>query len=379
MKKTILLIFSFLLISNFGMALGPKEKDIELSALMGKRIFQSPLNEWLEKYSYKTATEELQTDGPVLIIKNYEKGYSMLLDINMTLNSISVYNKGGKYQAFKGKLPLNLKFGMKRDSLYQAVDLRLEDVEDNPYVLTRKWNNQLLQLLFTSKGLNQVNVLAKDTIYNADDFGFIRLIYNGTVESGDCDSLKGKMTWNNGAAEYEGEWENNLPHGKGYFKDQNNNWYKGDFKYGYFWGKGQLSVANLYLYQGDFIMSRRQGNGICKFFIQRGERYEGQWKEDKMNGLGKYMKNSKNYYYGNMSNDKYNGNGKLVTPDGWIEGPFRNGLPNGFLKQYLDRENVMIEGEWVIGKREGKFKFTNMDNKKESYRFFENDIEIIDK
>ena len=379
MKSTFLLIFSFFLFSNSGMALGLKEKDIELSALMGKRIFQSPLNEWLEKYSFKTASEELQTDGPVLIVKHYEKGYSMLYDINMVLNSISVFNKGGKYQSYKGKLPLNLKFGMNRDSLYRAVNLRLEDVEDNPYVLTRKWNNQLLQLMFTSKGLNQVNVLANDSIPQADDFGFIRLIYNGTVESGDCDSLKGRMTWNNGAAEYEGEWENNLPHGKGYFKDQNNNWYKGEFKYGYFWGKGQLSVADLYLYQGDFIMSRRQGTGICKFFIQKGEKYEGQWKEDQMNGLGKYIKSTKHYYYGNMANDKYNGNGKLVTPDGWIEGLFRNGLPNGFLKQYLDNENVMIEGEWISGSREGKFTITNMDNKKISYKTFKNNIEIIDK
>lgn len=379
MLKPTLLSLSFFLLSIVSHALGPKDKDIELSSLIGKRFFESPLNEWLEKYSYKTAMEDLQTDGPVLFVKHPEKGYSMMFDINMVLNSISLYSKGGKYQAYKGTLPLNLKFGMNRDSLYRIIELRLEEVEDNPFALTREWNNTLLQLMFNSKGLTQVNIITMDTVSHANDMNYVRLVSNGTIISGDCDSVTGKMTWNNGQATYEGEWENNMPHGKGYFKDQNDNWYKGEFKYGFFWGKGQMSVADMYLYEGDFLMSRRHGNGMCKFKVPKDESYEGQWKNDAMNGLGKYITTPKHYYYGNMKDDKFNGKGKLVTPDGWMEGVFKDGIPNGFIKQFLKLDNTMVEGNWVDGKREGKFKITNLENKKVSYKMFVGDIEIIDK
>ena len=81
MKNTLPILISILLSISFAKAYGPKDKDIELSNLIGKRIFQAPLIEWLEKNSYKTAVEEIRTDGPEFIIKHYEKGYLMKYDI----------------------------------------------------------------------------------------------------------------------------------------------------------------------------------------------------------------------------------------------------------------------------------------------------------
>ena len=252
---------------------------------------------------------------------------------------------------------------MKKHNQIKTLAIRTLEIESQAIArLKKKIDEQFVacvELLFNSKGLNQVNITTADTLQRASDLNFVRLVYNGLIVSGDCDSLKGKMTWNDGQASYEGEWENNLPHGKGYFKDQYDNWYKGDFKYGYFWGKGQMKVAGHYFYDGDFVMSRRHGNGVCTFIKPKGETYEGQWKQDVMNGLGKYIISSKHYYYGNMANDKFNGRGKLVTPDGWMEGNFKDGFPDGFIKQFVKLENQMTEGQWIEGKREGKFKLTN--------------------
>ena len=125
-------------------------------------------------------------------------------------------------------------------------------------------------------------------------------------------------------------------------------------------------------------MSRRDGTGSCAFFIPKNESYEGQWKEDRMYGLGKYSKGAKHYYYGNMVDNNFNGNGKLTTPEGWMEGNFKGGLPHGFVKQYLIKNETYIEGNWTNGKREGKFKVTD-ENKKVSYKQFSNDIELIDR
>jgi len=267
---------------------------------------------------------------------------------------------------------------MNRDSLYQIIDLRLNEVENNPYILTRIHNGHKIELVFSSKGLKVVNILAADSLPKANDIGFVRLVSNGKIESGDCDSLIGKMSWSDGLGTYEGEWENNLPHGKGYFKDQNNNWYKGEFKYGYLWGKGQMLVNGYYLYEGEFVMSRRQGTGNCKFYSPKNESYEGQWREDNMDGMGKYSKGPKHYYYGNLVKNKFSGTGKLTTPEGWMEGNFTDGLPNGYIKQYLSKDDAYIEGNWVRGKREGKFQVTN-STKQISFKTFSNDVELIDR
>jgi hypothetical protein len=380
MKRIFSLFLISILFSLQLLATPSKDLKFELVDLIGKRMFQSPLYEWLTAHDYQNATEHLLMDGPDLQVKHYKRGYALMYDLNMVLYSVSLFNKGGKYDMYKEVLPFRLKFGMKRDSLYRIIDLKLQEVEDNPYVLHRIWKNHKLELIFTSKGLNQINILANDTLGAADDFGFVRLIGsgNGNIVSGDCDSLNGKMIWDNGQAEYEGEWENGMPHGLGEFKDHNNNRYKGEFKYGYFWGKGEMVLSGFYRYEGEFLMSRRQGFGICKYTIPKGEIYEGQWRDDRMNGLGKYTISSRYSYYGNMLDDKFNGNGKLTTSEGWIEGNFTNGIANGFMKQWLKSENLMIEGEWINGKREGKFTVTSIETKKVLYKKFVGDIEMIE-
>lgn len=374
--RSISFIALLLLINPFTKA-GIKESNDPL-VLIGKRLFESPLNEWCEKYEYHNAIEDFQVEGPVIFAKNYQKGWSMMLDINFVLNSISLYQKGGYYQQYLGKLPFNLRFGMNRDSLYRIIDLRLTESDDNPYILTRIYNDIKVELLFNDRGLNQINLFANDSLKAPNDKNFVRLVHNGNIISGDCDTAFGKMTYDDGLAYYEGEWKNNFPHGQGYFKDKNNNTYKGEFRYGYFWGKGELKVSNQYVYNGEFLLSRRNGTGTCNFIIPKGEAYEGRWKADEMSGLGKYSKGSKFYYYGNMAKNQFNGVGKIVTSEGWLEGTFKDGMPNGQFKQYLKKENLTIEGQYVNGKREGKFKITD-ESKKVTYKLFEHDIEMIDK
>jgi antitoxin component YwqK of YwqJK toxin-antitoxin module len=58
-----------------------------------------------------------------------------------------------------------------------------------------------------------------------------------------------------------------------------------------------------------------------------------------------------------------------------MEGNFTDGIPNGLMKQYLKNDDTYIEGNWVNGKREGRFKVTN-ELKKVSYKNFVNDIEM---
>ena len=75
MKNTLPILISILLSISFAKAYGPKDKDIELSNLIGKRIFQAPLIEWLEKNSYKTALKNTWD----LRVKNIIKKSNLIL------------------------------------------------------------------------------------------------------------------------------------------------------------------------------------------------------------------------------------------------------------------------------------------------------------
>ncbi|MCC6722018.1 MAG: hypothetical protein IT243_07425 [Bacteroidia bacterium] len=367
--------FIYVLLSiNIGYS-APKLQN-EFVNLIGKRIIDPSVQEWLQKNDFKNSVEEFSENGPSINFKNYEKGYVLNFDINMMLYSVTLHRKGARYSGYTGKLPYNLKFGMNQDSLYRNSKLKLEISNNNQYVLIYKLDKLIVELYFGSSGLNQIYISPLYEMPIANDYTFVRLVSNGKVISGDCDSLTGEMSWNDGSATYTGEWKNKMPYGKGFFKDKYNNTYKGEFKYGYFWGKGELKVSGYYTYYGDFLISRRHGTGTCLFEKPKGESYEGQWLSDKMNGLGKYIVNSNFYYYGNILDNQFNGKGKLTTAEGWIEGDFLNGMPNGYMVQYIKLKNLTIEGNWINGKREGKFKVTDLETKKITYKKFEKDIEV---
>lgn len=67
---------------------------------------------------------------------------------------------------------------------------------------------------------------------------------------------------------YEGEWKNGKRHGTGVF----------------YWGVPDSKEVTVYV--GEWENNRRKGYGCC--YWQTGDKYEGEWKDDKSNGKGKY-------------------------------------------------------------------------------------------
>ena len=85
--------------------------------------------------------------------------------------------------------------------------------------------------------------------------------------------------------QYEGEWRDDLKHGKGTFYHKN-----GD------------------KFEGIFAENLRSGYGIMKY--QNGDKYEGDWKSDQKNGFGIYLNNKENTIYtGYWMNDQKEGPG----------------------------------------------------------------------
>ena len=98
----------------------------------------------------------------------------------------------------------------------------------------------------------------------------------------------GKFEWTN-KNKYEGNFENDLFHGKGTYEWNNKKKYEGDWKFGKMDGKGKLTYANGSYYEGDFVDGMKCGKG--KYFWKHGNYYFGEWKDNLQNGFGTYYKN----------------------------------------------------------------------------------------
>jgi hypothetical protein len=95
-------------------------------------------------------------------------------------------------------------------------------------------------------------------------------------------------------------------------------------------------------YEGHYVTAGgeyfRHGFGVC--FWDNGDRYEGQWANDKTNGCGVYTQGDGARYDGEFVDHKMHGFGICVFPDGdkhegiWKEGSFF--LPQKVSSQFTD-------------------------------------------
>jgi len=99
--------------------------------------------------------------------------------------------------------------------------------------------------------------------------------------------MHGEGKWRKGMVEsantYEGQFENNMKHGKGIFT----------------WGNSGNK------YEGDFKFDYRNGFGIYTWLD--GNKYEGYWEKDKMHGQGKMIHPEGEKQIGYYDKGKYKG------------------------------------------------------------------------
>ena len=89
---------------------------------------------------------------------------------------------------------------------------------------------------------------------------------------------------------------------------------------------------------------------------------------------GTYNINDRFSYTGILVNNTFNGRGTLKTPDGLIDGYFKNGKPHGKCTQSTADGMQSLTGNFVNGKKNGLFNVTILGNK--STITYQDDIEI---
>ncbi len=92
---------------------------------------------------------------------------------------------------------------------------------------------------------------------------------------------------------YEGEWENDVKHGKGLEINPNGNRYVGYYMNGMPEGVGVFTWRNGENYEGEWRNGMKHGSGMWRG--TKGESYVGEWKYGKTDGHGVHIwKNGKN-------------------------------------------------------------------------------------
>jgi hypothetical protein len=152
--------------------------------------------------------------------------------------------------------------------------------------------------------------------------------YEGNFKRDRRNNVTGKLTLSNGDT-YEGEWVDELMHGRGIFSSQNGKVYRGRFKCGDFGGEGLLMFPN-------------------------GEKYEGEVVSMQPEGKGKMYYNSGNRYHGEFTRGIPNGTGQMTYPNGDVyEGSWVEGMRDGFGKHFYSLTKETYEGYWDKDMRDG--------------------------
>ncbi len=352
---------------------------------------QSPLAILGEPYvSFELAsfTENFKTKKPEITflptlktyIENHTKdGIAMEYDEAMALSGVSLYDSGYTYQRYTGDMPLNIQWGMSLTEVQETIGLGLDFTEDNDFIRKHTTEDYEMACYFLDGKLHHLKIkastatLAKNMEAIARATG-IRLIPDGIKVEGNIRDGEGTMAWGPDVAKYKGEWSYGVPHGRGQYVDSFGNKYEGEFKLGFFWGQGILSSPSAgFVYSGEFAMSKKHGTGRIEYRSQE-IIYQGEWVQDMMHGEGNYAIGARYIYRGQVVKNKFTGKGRVETPDGYVDGYFKNGKPHGICTQGTKDGLTTITGNFTNGKKNGVFDLETLGNKRKI--IYENDIEV---
>jgi hypothetical protein len=146
---------------------------------------------------------------------------------------------------------------------------------------------------------------------------------DGECTEGDCENGKGTKVYpddskyigefKNGRRGGQGEWSDNLRHGKGTDTFSNGVIYEGEWAFDKRHGQGTLTMPDLGTYVGEWNEGKKNGKGT--FTFTEGGKYEGEWVDGMCNGKGTRTFSNGNKYVGEWKDFSAVG-GWYYWPDG---------------------------------------------------------------
>ena len=109
------------------------------------------------------------------------------------------------------------------------------------------------------------------------------------------------------------------------------------------------------IYKGSWDSNKkRQGFGIS-ISADGNTLYKGNWESDKIGDFGLFLEKNGNYYLGQIKEGKFEGKGELnIERISKYNGEFKNDLPEGkgIFEDY--ENNYKYDGDWLMGKKNGR-------------------------
>ena len=109
------------------------------------------------------------------------------------------------------------------------------------------------------------------------------------------------------------------------------------------------------IYKGSWDSNKkRQGFGIS-ISADGNTLYKGNWESDKIGDFGLFLEKNGNYYLGQIKEGKFEGKGELnIEKISKYNGEFKNDLPEGkgIFEDY--ENNYKYDGDWSLGKKNGR-------------------------
>ena len=138
-------------------------------------------------------------------------------------------------------------------------------------------------------------------------------------------------------------------HGQGTYTFASGDKYVGEYKDNKINGRGIYIFSNGAMYAGEYKDGKKHGQGIYTY--ASGNKYVGEFKDDKENGQGTHTRADGNKYVGEFKNGKRNGQGTYNWKDGriWV-GKWKNSELNGYAIKYYASGDINKEGIFKDGK-----------------------------
>lgn len=187
----------------------------------------------------------------------------------------------------------------------------------------------------------------------------------------DGNLVKGKKKYSDGI--YEGEFQNNLPHGNGKMdfnhKSEHLISYDGKWKEGVTNGKAIIKYRDGTIYEGETKNNARR-NGFGKMTFNDKSEYEGEWVSDKFHGKGTMKYHDGSTYYGEWREDKKEGEGQFsdANSSGKYDGKWKNDQAQGPGTKTTEG-GVIYHGEWHQNVAHGEMNISYPDGKSFVGRF----------
>lgn len=199
----------------------------------------------------------------------------------------------------------------KEDTIFTSVEvLKDKDGSESCSTMMDKdgWETRTIQSSRTLESLDcghdeesQATVDATRSTWSAKE---TCPVYNGQMEDGKKHGYGCYEFVERGEhMQYEGEFEEDLRHGRGVLEWQDGRMYRGQFCKGKFHGSGEMKWPDGRQYVGEYFNDKKHGLGTFEW--ENAGRYDGYWKNGKRHGKGVYANGKGKVSQGIWANDKF--------------------------------------------------------------------------